>query len=415
MKNVILFLLCAFCTWGGTLMGERQVFPVINLNEVRTSVEKLARMTDWLQEQSAKREKGWNLLENAVLMEGRLVGVGTEELEKSEGYVTGLYIPVDEEARMILCTPGTNRFYLAYYDGNRKYLGSEILLLTDGIMMSLPQNCSYVSISAEKDIFEKSILVQEGQKDVYIVSKEDSQYRSIKKAVADVKEEGVVIVFPGTYKENVQAWGKKVTIIGTNTDECILINNFANYHTPPLEISVGEVRNLTIRAEGYGDELKPGAYGVHVEDDSLYKNSLIFQNCIIESDSNSAVGIGMRGGCDIQFVNCVLTGKENGLFCHDSAYKKYTGLQKISLEDCILEGREGKYAMRFDSQGVTGAEVYVKFVNNTLLNKNNKSGNNLLEIRNNGGRGNDANWMGLKNFYLDEESTENNADEINAK
>ena len=71
--------------------------------------------------------------------------------------------------------------------------------------------------------------------------------------------------------------------------------------------------------------------------------------------------------------------------------------------------------MRFDSQGVTGAEVYVKFVNNTLLNKNNKSGNNLLEIRNNGGRGNDANWMGLKNFYLDEESTENNADEINAK
>lgn len=414
MKSIILFLLYLLCTCGGGMKGENQEIPDGSHNQDRRFGTIFVEMVEQLEEKQEAQDGGWNLLENSAQIEGRLVDVGTAELEKSEDYVTGLYIPVDENARAVLCTPGTNRFYLAYYDADKKCMGSEILLVTGGMLFSLPQNCRYVSISAKEDVFAKSIFVQEGQENIFVVSKEDTQYQSIKKAVASIEKEGVVIVFPGTYQENVKAWGKNVTIIGTDEEECILVNHSSNYYAPPLEISVGEVRNLTIQAKGRGDNSKPGAYGVHVEDDSLYGNSLIFENCIIESESNSAVGIGMRGGCDVRFVNCVLTGKEDGLFCHDGAYKKYTGVQKLSLEDCIVEGCEGKQAVRFDSQGVTGAKVYVRFVNNTFLNKNNKSGENLLNTRNNGGRGSEENWLGLKNYYLDEESRENNIKEMNA-
>lgn len=402
MKSLLLFLLSAICTWGSAFTDGNGIL----------STEPLIKLLDQVATEYYSQIDSWNLLDYGGVLENTLVDIETGQFLESENYQSRIYIPVDSEQLSALCATGTNRFYLAYYDTNRQCIGCEILLVTGGQFLHLPQGCKYVSISAEDTLLSRTIFVQEGQEKVCLVSKEDTQYASIKAAVAAVEEEGVILVFPGTYKENVKAWGKNITIIGTDAQECILVSYSASYYAPPLEIGAGEVRNLTIQAKGGRSDSKPGAYGVHVEDNYLYDNTLIFADCIIESDSNSAVGMGMRGGCEVIFSHCVLTGKEDGLFCHDGAYKKYTGVQNLIMEDCIIEGKQGGYAIRFDSQGVTGAEINVKFVNNTLINNNNRSGK-YIQTRNNGGRGSEENWMGLKNFYLDPESQGNNAEEMN--
>lgn len=402
MKSLLLFLLSAICTWGSAFTdGEGIQF-----------VKPLTQLLDRVATEYYSQIDSWNLLDYGGMLENTLVDLETGQFLDTENYQSRIYIPVDSKELSALCATGTNRFYLAYYDGDRQCMGCEILLVTGGQLLHLPQGCNYVSISAEDELLSETIFVQEGGENVFLVSKEDTMYSSIKKAVAQVEEKGVILVFPGTYKENIKAWGKNITIIGTDAQECILVSYSASYYAPPLEIGAGEVRNLTIQAKGAGSDSKPGAYGVHVEDNYLYDNTLIFADCIIESDSNSAVGMGMRGGCEVVFSHCVLTGKEDGLFCHDGAYKKYTGVQNLTMEDCIIEGKKGGYAIRFDSQGVTGARINVKFVNNTLINNNNRNGK-YIQTRNNGGRGGEENWMGLKNYYLDPESHGNNAEEMN--
>lgn len=365
----------------------------------------------------AREAENWNLLENAYELQGKTVEVTTGKLLPQEGSSTKLFIPVKKGELCAFYAYSEKRFDVAYYDDEYRYLSGEILFIKNGMLYELPEQCSYVTISVTDDESEEYFFTQENQNDVYFVSNEDlfykTQYDSIRSVVNKIEEKGVIIVFPGTYKGTVKAWGKDITIIGTSRDDCILENHSGSYYAPPLEISVGEVRNMTIQAHGQGTSDKPGAYGVHVEDHSLYNNSLTFRNCIIKSDSNSAVGIGMRGGCDVQFVDCTLTGKEDGLFCHDGAYQKYTGVQNISLVRCTIEGLNGSHAVRFDSQGVKGAEVNVLLVDNTLVNRNSTNSGKLVYACNNGGNGTDTNWMGLKNFYLSAESKGNNVDEMN--
>lgn len=370
--------------------------------------------------QAAQSDLSWNLLTVGEWFEDYIVDATNGLYVAKDNYDTLEMIEVDDEHLCAIYLPECNNVHLVYYDNNQNYIGGEIVSAPKGKLIELPKGCSYMTISMARAEIRNSFLVQDERNGVYVVAWEDGvRYSSVKSAVAAVEASGTVVVMPGTYKGNIKAWGKEVNILGTDKETCIIENNSSSYSAPPLEIAAGTVKNLTVRATGSNSEgdgagsSKAGAYGVHIEDEALCDNLLKFENCYIYSDFNSAVGMGMRGGCSVQFVNVHLKGKEFGLFCHDSAYSKYSGVQNLSMINCVIEGMQGKTAVRFDSQGVKGTRVNLLFVN-TLLKSQNiktvsaKSSDTLLSTRNNGGKGTDDNWMGLKNYYLDEDSYGNN-------
>lgn len=365
-------------------------------------------------------EMQWNLLDSKEWFEDYIVCADNGLYVAKENYGALEFVEVEPGVMCAVHLPDCNNIHVVYYDVNKNYLSGDILSAPKGRLLEIPKECHYITISMARAEIRTSFFVQDGQNGVVLVSKEEgTQYSSVKSATASIKESGTVVVFPGIYKGNVQAWGKQVNIIGVDRETCIIENNSSSYSAPPLEIASGTIKNLTIRARGSNTEgngagnTEPGAYGVHIEDNALIDSSLKFENCYIYSDYNSAVGMGMRGGCRVQFVNTHLKGKEYGLFCHDSASKQYTGIQNLSIISCVIEGMQGSGAVRFDSQGVTGAQVNVLFINTDLRNKNVKTvasqnSDKLLSTRNNGGKGTQENWMRLKNYYLDENSCGNN-------
>lgn len=361
-------------------------------------------------------ENEWNLLHGLQMLEDSIVEANTGNIIEKEGYAAFVFIEIAKEGACALYLPDGNNVHITYYNEQKQYIGGEIVSAPRGKLLELPEECRYLTVSIAENELENSFLVQNEKAFVKIVSKEGECYSSIKKAVASIKEAGVVVVLPGTYDGNVKAWGKNVQLIGTDRFSCILQYDSGSYSFPPLEMGAGCIRNMTIKTNGGLTPVeKAGAYAVHVEDNALFNNKLIIENCYIESEHNSALGMGMRGGCNVQLKNVTLKGRDYGLFCHDSAYTGYTGVQNLSLIKCVIEGTHGDGAMRFDSQGVNGAKVNLLFVDNYLKNDNNKGINtryDLLSTRNMYGKGNEENWMGLKNFYLDEDSMGNNLLEL---
>lgn len=357
----------------------------------------------------------WNKLECAAVLENKAALANTGAVVERENYAAFSYMKVEPDKECFFVCP-SEEIHLVFYDKEKQYIGGKASASIEGSFLELPPDCQYITVSMRLDALENSFLVQESkeQGNVIFVG-EGRRYSSVKKAVEQISEEGIVIIFPGVYKGNIKGWGKRIVLFGMDKDTCIIENTSSSYYAPPLEIAAGIVKNLTIRAVGTpsADASKAGAYAVHVEDNILYNNTLRFENCELYSDFNSAVGMGMRGGCDVRFTGVHMTGLENGLFCHDGVYAKYAGVQNLSLINCVIEGMKGENAVRIDSQGTPGSQVNVLFVNNILVNKRAKNVDNLLHTQNNGGKGTEENWQKLKQFYLDERSTQNNVDALN--
>lgn len=356
----------------------------------------------------------WSLLKKTVQYKDMAINILTGQEVRQEGSVLAGYISVKSEGELLLYSQG--EVCVGYYNQARQYISGEQQNPHYGCLLSPPEECCYIRLSFDVDVMDKSFLVQTGgpDRDVLIVSKEGIGYSSIGEAVFVVRDEGIIFILPGIYQEQVKAWGKNVSLYGMDREKCILESYSSSYYSPPLEISCGYVTNLSIRAvDKYHQTSTLYAYGVHIEDHSLTNKTLRFENCNIYSDFNSAVGIGLRGGCEVEFVNVQMTGKENGMFCHDSAYSSYKGVQNISLINCQIEGMEGNQALRFDSQGIAGSVINVRLIDNVLINGNSEGEETLLYTRNNGGAGTEINWQGLKNYYLTRDSIGNNVHNMN--
>lgn len=381
--------------------------------ELSGETEAVSQMTG--QNSEAHNNYTWNKLYSVAAAENQTALANTGNIIERENYVVMPFIEVDAEKECFFVCSSTE-IHLVYYDEEKQYIDGRASAAIEGEFLELPPDCRYITVSMEHSAVKDSFLVQENEEENNVIFVEQGRkYSSVKKAVEQIESEGIVIIFPGIYKGNVKAWGKNIIFYGMDKDTCIIENNSSSYYAPPLEIASGAVKNLTIRAVGTppSDTSKAGAYAVHVEDNSLYNSTLTFENCELYSDFNSAVGMGMRGGCQVKFIGVHMTGLENGLFCHDGAYVKYAGVQNLSIIDCVIEGMKGENAIRFDSQGTAGSEVNLLFINNILLNDKAKNADNLLHTQNNGGKGTEENWQGLKQFYLNENSARNNVEALN--
>ena len=255
-------------------------------------------------------------------------------------------------------------------------------------------------------------------KNYIVVAKKGGDYNNLTEAVLKSSNGDIILIMPGVYEnEQVEAWGKTIYIIGISKTDCIIKNSTGAYHTPPLEASSGLFKNLTIIHEKKTNTTGVNGYAIHIEDNDTANKNLVFENCYIESQNNWAIGMGMRGGCYVEFNKCDLVGNDNshgGLFFHDSAIDEYLGEQTIRCIDTnIFSIGTNTSELKIQSQCKDGSTVKVEFIRTNVRNITNGKQTKVFLNDNNGVYTSVSNIEDLTNFNLSKGSYGNSMLDLN--
>ena len=246
---------------------------------------------------------------------------------------------------------------------------------TLNVYLSEDFNIAYnASVFAQFDL-EQMNRDAKNNKNVVTVSHDGSKmFKSITEAVTYAKTIAsktnpiTIIVYPGIYNEKIIIHNSYISIIGTNKQYCIIMNDKGDYDNAPIFASGNfYISNLTIKAthdgtpnfvENRTDDYKIGAYGIHI-DYSNYANTDekigTVENCIIYSAQNQAIGIGMEKNCKYIIRNCTLINdtpdrmyelytrplKTGALGCHRGYFDGNSFYQILEVSNCILKVNKG--------------------------------------------------------------------------
>lgn len=243
------------------------------------------------------------------------------------------------------------------------------------VYLSEDFNIAYnASVFAQFDL-EQMNRDAKNNKNVVTVSHDGSKmFKSITEAVTYAKTIAsktnpiTIIVYPGIYNEKIIIHNSYISIIGTNKQYCIIMNDKGDYDNAPIFASGNfYISNLTIKAthdgtpnfvENRTDDYKIGAYGIHI-DDSNYANTDekigTVENCIIYSAQNQAIGMGMAKNCKYIIKNCTLINdtpdrmyelytrplKTGAFGCHRGYFDGNSFYQFLEMSNCILRVNKG--------------------------------------------------------------------------
>ena len=226
----------------------------------------------------------------------------------------------------------------------------------------------------------------------------NGDYTSLLSAMQSEAENTVIIVRPGVYVQDMTACLKKrVVVIGTDRNQCIIKNPDGRYGHHALYVSCGYFENLSIiepYISGTSEEIDTntnGAYAVHIDTDDDYAvgKQIEFHHCNISSDFFPAVGAGLRKNMTLILDDCVLENKQiatrgkyvsdgtlGALYFHDSNGEQ--GDQYIIVKDCILKSSLGNTMTPYQVARETQNNlVHCNFINNVLYDAINKYSNNI--------------------------------------
>ena len=212
----------------------------------------------------------------------------------------------------------------------------------------------------------------------------NGDYTTIQEAI-DNYNGTPVFVRNGIYEEGrLECSDKDITIIGEDKYRTIIKNKNGLYEEDCLYCSNGVFSNLQFISEyvnGESTEIgqQNGAYAVHVDSNNQANGTCVFNDCIIISDFNAAVGAGLRKNNTVEFNNCDLISRQynrgqefaNGgmgaLFVHNN----HTGTgdncpnQVLRLNNCRLKAKL-KNVIRIQEISKNNAEAILD-VNNCLI------------------------------------------------
>lgn len=136
-------------------------------------------------------------------------------------------------------------------------------------------------------------------------------YTNIADAVTNANDGDTILVYPGTYTEPIEAWGKTIDIIGIDKNTCIITNDTGNYSTPAVEIDSGRIANFTIISTGANPTCDASDvnnymrdYSIHVDNTHATGKTLIIENCIIKNNHRTALGMGCYADNTVIVRNC---------------------------------------------------------------------------------------------------------------
>jgi hypothetical protein len=258
------------------------------------------------------------------------------------------------------------------------------------------------SAATTLDMYEISYLLSKlkvekvMEKNVVTVKTDGTgDYYTVIDAVNSEPEDTTILIYEGTYEGTIQAFQKRIVLIGVDRDKCILKSYDGRYSFPAINCSCGYIENLTIISkyiQGISNEIDDqtnGAYAVHCENEYGVGKSLELHNCILKSDFFPAIGIGLRKDFNLILDNCELennqivgrggfsdVGSLGALYFHDSNGQQ--GNQYISVKDCVLNSMLGNTMTIYQvERNVQKNKVYCDFINNVLEDKIHGFSNNI--------------------------------------
>lgn len=337
----------------------------------------------------------WNLLENY-------------DLSDSGSSVSSGFIRVNPRYYYCAYAPAGN-FTITSYSEDFAQLETVKDDASTGLYVKFDDKAYYIKVSFSSESKNKAIFVSTGidketmseplsRRAFYVVSKNSPVSLSPSLAVSKVISGGTVLVLPGTYNDTISASSKAINLLGVGSGRCIIQSSSSDYYTPPLEIAAGTVSNISFKAVNSGaanTELK--AYGVHVDYDYSYGRNLTISNCVITSDFNAGIGIGLRGNGTLKLVGCTISGADRGIFLHDCDRENFGGNQNLVIDSCDITSIGSSPAVHLHSQGMSNANVSLTFTNNVLKST---GGNELLVCTNQNGGTFEDSWNSLQNYHL---------------
>lgn len=299
------------------------------------------------------------------------------------------YIKV-EEGEQYTINPVAGGAQTAFYDETLTYISG---ILNDGAnpTFTIPQGASYLRTTtslADLDIFavckgssatytpytERIVIPSEYLPDDsrslydFVVAKDGSgDYTTLTEAVSHAGNGDIIFVKAGIYDgEEVEGWGKDITIIGEDMLNTVIKNGLNTYSRPPMELSAGRLSNLTVYAyDGGGASLDPNGwtpYSIHIDNSAQFENTLHIDNCILMSDKGHGIGIGLRKG-ELRFDNCKFVSREKTAFYfHDTVSSIYGDGQYLTLKNCVGISEQLREVMLINSQKTQGSRVYPEFI-----------------------------------------------------
>ena len=281
-----------------------------------------------------------------------------------------------------------------------------VFIFTKG-SSSIPYEKYYLSFIGTSPSFNVNILT--------VGADGTKMYSSIGDAITAANTDDVILVYPGTYEETLNAYSKRVHIIGTNKKLCVLTYSGYNYSTPPLHMAAGSVRNMTINATATGVDTPTHAYCVHIDNDNEEDQELLFDNVDFNNECWQAVGIGLRKNFTLIFNNCnFYSNGYAGLYCHDwetnSAGDK-SG-QKLVVKNCTINSNSSSNAaIMLQSQELQTACAECTFKSNVVIQQG--SGGIIRMVLWAGRTLTNDQFMGSSDWVLSIDSALNNESAIN--
>lgn len=218
-------------------------------------------------------------------------------------------------------------------------------------------------------------------------------YTNLIDAITNEPENTTIYLLPGVYDQDMTACIKKrIIVIGTDRNQCIIRDTDGRYGHHPLYVSCGYFENLTIEApyvSGESQIIGPsdlGAYAVHIDNDDDYgvDKQIEFHHCIISSDFFPAIGAGLRKNLTLLIDDCILSNNQiagrgdysdegtlGALYVHDSNGTQ--GKQYLKVHNSILRSKlENAICIYQVTRTPQNNEVYCDFTNNVLYSEENR-------------------------------------------
>lgn len=236
------------------------------------------------------------------------------------------------------------------------------------------------AVHAANNILITPELLQEGK--LYEVSPDGTKdFVTIQEGVDHAASGDTLLIYPGTYEENVVIEDKTVNLVGVSQQHCILTANSDNYHNIPLTIAAGTVSNLTICGTSGSEtrtvlsgeaELLRGenvismnrdmiyimqdqysGYVIHVDQFYSEGKTLRIENCKIISENNYCIGLGCWDRAEITVDNCeLIAGGDGGcVFIHNMPYLWEVGKAHVTISNSSFKNYVNPYVIAVHSKG----------------------------------------------------------------
>ncbi len=329
---------------------------------------------------------GTNWFDQSNMLAGKWVSYENGILNDHPDYSCSQLTPIEENTTYH-AKNATNGSQIAFYDINLDFVGGALLYNQPDTEFQTPAGARFARYCTETANLTNFYVVKDPtimRKDTYhfrgwyegieiLVAKDGSgDFTTLTEAATYAVDGDVIHVKAGVYdNEAVQLFGKTVTVYGDGCLNTIIKNGWNTYSKAPIEMATGVLRDIQFYAfDGGSPSQDPSgatAYALHADSDTSYGKTFTVERCVFISEKgNSAIGVGIYGGCDYIFRDCIIVGGiSTPFFVHDSTNPQYVGVMELELyNNTFVSFGNGSFGI--GTARLNGTTVYLTACGNSF-------------------------------------------------